>query len=334
MSNKKNSVIEELTPEMEAAIPTYINKWIKIGTNTDRLDYDRTLDIVNDVQEHLLARPRTPVVIFDNPVEAWIACNYAYTHKVKVNDLHKKVDEYFNGKTIPLVPFTMPHLTGSFDVSIFSFYDFFRTELNVNLGEENEIYNKRYDIWQATTELGLIFPLMDMCIVSQKPTKIGLNEENLAHCDGGPAIAYAGRADGPQGKDGLKLFILNNTRVPEWLATTPSHEIPIERYKEIENADVKMEFVRKVGVERMLDMGSKVDDYTKYKTEQWWKKSQYELWDMHALYPGVRYAPHLKMLNQTTGVWHVHAVAPTCRTLKDALKFYFDDKEVDLKGIA
>lgn len=329
-------VITEFTPEMEAAIPKYVKKWIDIGINTDRLDFDRTLDIVNDVQEHLLNRPRTPVVIFDNPVEAWIACNYAYKYKVRPNDLHNKVNEYFSGKTIPLMSFVMPHLTGSFDVSIFSFYDFFRNQLKVDLGGKDPIYNKRYDIWQSTTELGLIFPLMDVAIVSQKPTTIKLNEENLAHCDGGPAIEYAGRANGPGGKDGLKLFILNNTRVPEWLAVTPSHQIPIERYKEIQNADIQMEFVRKVGVERMLDMGTKVDTYKnlEYKNEKWWQKSQYELWDMQALYPGVNYAPHLKMLNQTTGVWHVHAVAPNCRTLKDALRFYFDDKDVSLRGVA
>jgi hypothetical protein len=319
MSNKK---IERLTEEQKAKMPEYVTKWINIGINTDRLDYDETLDIVNNVQVHLLNRKATPVVIFDNPMEAWVACNYAHIHGVRPNDLHSKVDEFFSGKKIELEPFVMPHLTGSFDASVFSFYDFFRNEVEIDFKE----YTEKYDIWQSTSKLGLIYPLDEVAIVSQKPTLIKFNENRVAHCDGGPAISYAGKGD-------FHLYMLNGVRVPEWLAVTHSSKIDIKKYKEISNADVKMEFVRKVGIERMLHLGKKIDSYENYKNS-WWTQCQYELWDMNVLFAGaVPYAPHVKMLNQTTGVWHVEAVSPECKNLKEALHERFGG-EFEIQAVA
>jgi hypothetical protein len=317
--------IEKLTPEQEAAMPRYVEKWIKIGTDTSRLDYDETLDIVNKVQTQLLGRKATPVVIFDNPHECWVACNYA-VQGTPINDLKKAVDKYFDDESVrnsfKMEPFTMPHLTGSFDASLFSFYDFFRSEVKIPYGE----YEEKYLIWESTTKLGLIFPLENVCIVSEKPTTVSLNGVNRPHCDGGTAISYAGKGD-------FNIYMLNGVRVPEWLAVTHSSKIPIERYTELKNADVKMEFVRKVGIERLLEKGRKIDDHTNYK-EEWWTKSEYELWDMNVFFEGVEYAPHLKMLNQTTGVWHVEAVAPECTDLPSAIKWRMGGLDVDIKAIA
>ena len=48
--------IDELTEAQKSKLPEYVKKWINIGCNTDRLSYEETLDIVNDVQVHLLNR--------------------------------------------------------------------------------------------------------------------------------------------------------------------------------------------------------------------------------------------------------------------------------------
>lgn len=315
-------MIDKLTPEQEAAIPGYVSKWIGVGLNTDRLNYDRTLDIIHDVQENLLKSAKTPVVIFDNPLECWVACHLALL-EVPINDLKKEVAKFFAKEAwtdLELQTFIMPYLSGSFDTSIFSFYDFFQKEVGIDYGDAL----KNYEIWRATTELGLIFPLDNVCIVSEKPTKISVNEAKVVHCDGGPAISYAGAGD-------FNIYMLNGVRVPDWLATTKGTSIDIKRYTEITNADIRMEFIRKVGVERMLEMGKKIDSYEKYK-QKMWTKSQYELWDMAVLFPGVPYAPHLKMLNQTTGVWHVEAVPPNCRNLKDAIFERVGD--IEITGIA
>jgi hypothetical protein len=117
---------------------------------------------------------------------------------------------------------------------------------------------------------------------------------------------------------------------------TPSHELTLEQYNKLENADHKMEFVRKFGVERMLSVGKKIDSHENYN-EAWWTKSEYELWDMAVLFPGIPYAPHLKMLNQTVGVWHVESVSPECKNLKQAIAERLGDIDLsnhEIVGIA
>jgi hypothetical protein len=63
-------------------------------------------------------------------------------------------------------------------------------------------------------------------------------------------------------------------------------------------------------------------------------KSQYEVWDLKALFPGLEYQPFVKMLNQTTGIWHMEAVSPNCRNLKDALKERFGGRDMEIINIA
>lgn len=345
MSNNIKQKISELTEEQKAKMPEYVKKWIQIGNDTTRLNFDRTLDIVNKVQRHILQKEPTSVVIFNNPMEAWVACNYA-AHGHKINELKQCVEDFFNGKkpSWKLAQYAAPYLNGSFAAPTFAFYDFFKFELGVSFdatgtpvesaatGTPRLSVDELYEIWKSTTELGLIYPIhdvkgaaQDMCIVSEKPTMVKLNENNVVHCDGGPAIEYAGYGD-------IKVYALNGVTVPEWLATTPAQKIAVERIHEIQNADIKAEFVRKIGVERLLSMGTKVDSYESY-SDDWWTKSQYELWDMHNLFPNVEYAPHLKMLNQTTKIWHVEAVSPSCKTIEDALQDRYG-RNVDIIEIA
>jgi hypothetical protein len=55
---------------------------------------------------------------------------------------------------------------------------------------------------------------------------------------------------------------------------------------------------------------------------------------MNHLFEGINYAPHLKMLNQTTGVWHVEAVSPSCMSVADAIKDRFGGRDLNIIGIA
>ena len=172
----------------------------------------------------------------------------------------------------------------------------------------------------------MIYPLDNVCVVCEKPTVIKLNENNILHCDGGPALEYDGYGD-------LKIYALEGVNVPEWLATTRANDINIEQYNDIQNADIKAAFIRKVGVERLLGKGVKIDTYENYD-EEWWNKSQYELWDMNSIFTSKKYAPYLKMVNQTTGVFHVEGVSPNCKTLVDAIRERFGGMDFTIESIS
>lgn len=330
-------MIKELTEEQKDKIPAYVKKWIDVGVSTERLNYDNTYDIVKGFREVIALDADVPLVIAENPIEAWVMC-CLYKQDVKIDDLQKEMESVFSGNPkkyeIPIA--SIPHQTGSFDASVFSFYDYFLSEfgnydekeIERNFGITSDILNK-YKKWQKTCEIGCIYPLDGVTIVCQKPLHIHLNENNVLHKDGAPALAYSGLGD-------FKIYTLNGVDVPEWLAMTPAQELDIAQYNDIENADVKAEFVRKVGIERFIEKGKVIDTYENYDQEEnpWWWKSEYELIDMNFIFESFSYAPYLKMTNQTTGVYHVEGVSPNCQTLEDAIKERFGGRNMKIINVA
>lgn len=300
MSNQ----VTELTPEQEAKMPEYVKKWTEIGLSTAPFTIETATEIIHDFQKLVLEVNETPVEIYDDPKLAWKA---VCRHEGLPEDTE----------------FVTPYQTGSFSASTFSFYDFFIRE---NLIQLDPQLLKKYKAWERTSELGLIYPLDNVCVVSQKPSKIATDSQGRLHCENGPAVEYP---------SGWKLFALNGVTVPEYLVMTDAEYLSMDFFKKETNADVKAEFVRKYGVERMLELGKKVDSYENYKGEEydWWHKSQYELWDMAYLFPWTQYQPYLKMVNQTTGIFHVEACSPQCRTLGDAIKERFGGEDLKIVSI-
>jgi len=328
MSENTKQKIDKLTPEQEAKMPEYVAKWIAIGTNTDRLDPVRTRKTI-DQYRALINRPvDVPLIILNNPLEAWAACHLITNFGVKIEDLDAELDDVFNGnpKKYDIPPAQLPWQSGSFFAATFSFYDFMFEEVNVEIAAE--LYAK-YKTWEATSQLGCIYPMEEYTIVCEKPTKIFLNAENRLHRDGGPALTYAGRGE-------LKIYSLNGVRVPEYIAVTPEEKLDLEYYKTIQNADVKAEFVRKAGIERFKSLGKLLDTYENYTGAEyeWWHKSQYELWDMEAIFSGLNSAPYLSMVNQTVQIYHFEGVSPNCTTLVEAIKERCGGRDMVVKAIA
>jgi hypothetical protein len=314
MKDKKK--IEELTDDQKAQMPFYVKKWINIGINTDRLDYDHTKKIVDNFREIINMSP-APMIIVDNPIEAWVTC-CLFEGGIPIENLRKEIIEVFNGnpKKHNIPKASLPYQTGSFFASVFSFYDYMFECVGVELDKDLWV---KYKKWEATSEIGMIYPLDNLTVVCEKPTEIHLNENLVLHRDGGPAVVYAGLGD-------YKIYCLNGVTVPEYLAVTDAEKLDINKYHEEKNADVKAEFVRKIGIERFKELGRLMDTYKNYSEEEypWYYKSQYELYDMEAIFQGLQKAPYLSMVNQTVpGVFHFEGISPACNTIEDALKERF-----------
>jgi hypothetical protein len=318
--------ITELTEPQKKKMPEYVQKWIAKATTTVNVSDERAIDIVINFRKLIDLNLDVPMIYGENPIECWVLC-CLNEHGVAVENLNEEMIGVFNGNPkkwdIPsaCLPFNDISLT-----STFAFYDFMINEVKAPIEEE---LLEKYNRWVATSDLFAIYPLSNLTVACKRPLEIHMNENNVLHRDGGPAIVFAGEGD-------FKVYSLNGVTVPEYLAVTPSHELEIKKYLEESNADVKAEFVRKAGVERFLELGKLVDSYSnpKYKGKdyEWWRKSEYELWDMSKLFSSLDYAPYLKMLNPTTKVWHMEGVSPACRTLKDAIKERFGGR--DMKIIA
>lgn len=321
--------ITKMTPEQEALIPVYVDKWIQVGKNTDRMDPVKTKAIIDDYRA-LIERPvDVPMIILDNPLEAWAACHLITKYDVPLDKLNEELDLLFhekNPKKYSIPPARLPWQSGSFFVSTFAFYDFMFEVLKVEIPAE---LMDKYKKWEATSQLGCVYPMPEYTIVCEKPTDLHINDKYTLHKDGGPALAYAGRGD-------IKIYALNGVRVPEYLAVTPSGAIDLDYYNTITNADVRGEFIRKVGIERFKDRGRLLDSWRNYPGAEFkkWHDSQYELWDMESMYEALDTAPYLSMVNQTTGIFHFEGVSPRCQSLPDAIKERLGGRDLVIREIA
>ena len=194
-----------------------------------------------------------------------------------------------------LIAFISPYFYGSLDANIWAFYSYFTEVLNINYDN----VKSNYDWWVNTVKFGPIFPLDSVCIISQKPVEINQIGTRL-HADGKPAVKYA---------DGFSVWALNGVRVPQYLAETPASNLDIDFFKKEQNADIKAEFIRKYGIERMVSLGKLMDTWENHegtRNFEWYKKSEYKLIDMSAIFTTYAYLPYLYMKNQTVpGIYHL-----------------------------
>jgi hypothetical protein len=301
--------IEELTEENIKKIPQYVDEWVKRGLTTERRTLEDATRDFTDFQINVLKMEKpAAVVMYDSPSECWEAVvNSQEGTPEQLDHLRKN--------------FVYPHFDCQFWATWFSFYEFIRVELGVKYDNDVE-----YQSMLRCVPYGMVWPLENICVVCQPPSIIEKNDLGL-HCETGPAVSYSGKNE---------IYSLNGVVVPKELVMTPSEDLSMEFFKKETNADVKAEFVRKYGIERMVDFGKVTDSYENYDQEEnpWWWKSEYKLIDMNTLFEGVPYQPYLKMLNQTTGIWHMEACSPQCLTLRDAVKERFGGRDMKILSIA
>lgn len=119
------------------------------------------------------------------------------------------------------------------------------------------------------------------------------------HCEDGPAIEFA---------DGSHLYAIDDITVPGWVVTTPAAEITPEQVLAIEDVDVRMIAMRKMGLAKMIAGAREID-----------RSGDYVLYDFeHVL--GTQ-AQYLYMINPTTGDHHLEGVDNDCITVSDTLRF-------------
>jgi len=210
----------------------------------------------------------------------------------------------------------MASVYGQHDAYWLGFYDYFKNVLKLEKQTE-----KLNGLWILSKNAGWIIPHENICWISERHNVCKL-KNGVIHCDGGPAIQYP---------DGFSIWGLNGVRVPQYLAETPEGKLDIDFFHKEKNADVRTEFVRKYGIERMAKLGKVVETSEKYSNDLY-RQSEYELIDMGNILDK-NYRPYLKMRNLTTNIYHIEGVSPECRTIEQALQFRTKNRLTNLKGV-
>ena len=286
-------MIETLTDEQVAHFPNIVSKWVKLGLATDKFTLEEATRIINNLTKYILKSENKPIFVFNSPIQCWAFISLresGYKRELTVDNVMEKI------KGVKMIDFVFPYLSGSFDSAFFSWIDVVQFIGATNLPENIEYYTE-------THKLGLIFPMDDYTVVSQKPNLIKKNANGL-HCENGPALTYddGGLSD---------IYSLNGIRMSKEYVMIPAEKMDANLVLSEKNADIRRELLRKIGIERFLQVSKhKVLDI----------KGNYELLSVD-LDENVKDAKFLKMVNPSIGVYHVEGVAPECLTVDHAINW-------------
>lgn len=335
-------MIEQLTKEQEAQLDVYCKKFTALGlkTRSTAMAKEEWAKVTAAV-EALYAQEKLgkPVVICleGGPVSA--LCAYDVISKlpgtiadIKPAQVVKKVKEILAKMDLEAMDkLALNHgqlsefSYGSHEAAWVGHYAYVREVLKAD--ECKEVLP-----FADLMEIGWWLAYDGLAILSSLPVEMHLDTNGSLHKDGGMAIRYS---------DGWGVHCLHGVRVPAWLAETPAEQIVPTRMTEISNAEVRKEFVAKVGIDRVCHAyKAKVVEKSSVKLpkdydEDWLnvliglgvkpegtfeQDLGYELLELTV--PGLDGArKYLKMINPSTGSWHVEGVPNTCRNIREALAF-------------
>lgn len=192
---------------------------------------------------------------------------------------------------------------GQQDYYWISYYRFAEKNLGVKYSSENSAL---LGLWETLAESAHWFWTYDtICVVSRKPIKLTVDSRGRLHNDTGSAIEYL---------DGYAQYYLHGVSVPKELAEIKKSDMNPADLATYKNAEVRMQFIKKLGVERLKKQGKIIDFH-----------GVYQLIDMHSLFEDVPYAPYLFMINPSTGETHAEGVDPECRTVTQAINWRAGD---------
>jgi len=175
------SMITSLTPEQEAQLPAFRDKWIDIGLATIELNVDKSLELIRAIYSQQGLTPPTDYRVFNSPMAAI-----------------KGIKDEFNVDVTP-----SDFCYGLHDASSLAFYDVFRTLCDIKACDQLSHHSElaKYCGWWLAYD--------DLIVLTAPPSVVKMDDNNLAHNETGYAIEYP---------DGYGVAIWHGTRVPsEWI---------------------------------------------------------------------------------------------------------------------
>ena len=299
------SQINTLTKNQEDRIPFFIEKWVRMASGeTDR---GTGMKFVKDM--YLSMKEKKPIVVYgQSPLSTAIIgalfLSLVKTDKKKLSSqlrsqLHSQLHSQLDSQLYSQLSSQLKNINADWYLSMWwlvwcGWYDYGKY-IGIEFTKES------YDLFMGfISNVGFSIPYKEICFVSDKPIEICWENGKL-HKENAPAVKYS---------DGYSMWCLNGVSVPQYLAETKKEKLDIGFFKKEQNAQVRTEFIKKYGIERMKSLGKAKD-----------RRGDYEVIDMSDIFNSLKYAPYLFMVNPSTGENHAEGVHPDCQTVNDAINW-------------
>ncbi|BAZ10689.1 hypothetical protein NIES4071_25120 [Calothrix sp. NIES-4071] len=285
--------IDQLTPEQEALIPVYIEKWKKIALSTERLDRQKAYDAV--VAAYQWFDTEAPEIIFvDSPYEA-LKELYDYEKQYLQfslrSDLRHPLVNYdeerrHNSTIIQERTFLERELLQMI-LQISNLYSVLEDLLDEDdMSIPDEYSEGAYNIdfltpeccfydfcisvlhlpykekqWQLLKDLvqycGWIMYYKNICFICERPIKLLFDSENRLHAEGEAAIKFA---------DGFKVYAYQGVILPNKYGEVFTDEWKAQWLVEERNAELRRVLIQGIGYERIYrELGAiELDTWQEY----------------------------------------------------------------------
>lgn len=232
-------MLEKLTPEQEAKMPEYVQKFTELGLSTLPLNpflKDELVNIIGRVYKAGGLKAPEKVEFYDSPMAVLkAACMLKYG-----------VDEA--GITEQMLSTEQPgFIYGSQDAAWLSFYAFFKNETEVTGLDDIQ------PLIDLLGKCSFVLPYENICFVSQNLSKICMMNGRL-HNTTGPAWSYA---------DGFCGYSLDGVAVPKFVIDCINGANNYEEILKIKNAEQRMVAIRHVGIQHFMKefKGREIDQF-------------------------------------------------------------------------
>lgn len=175
-------MIEELTQEQIDAMPSYVERFKRVGLDTSRMDRTAALAAVKKAYEIAGLELPENVIFTKGPKES-----------------NERIQADSNGEFNVLSGL----YSGSLNAGIISYYAFFKEQCKLKNMEDID------GLTAITHHCGWVNMFDTHVYISERPTVIQFDDRELLHCEDGPAIAY---------EDGFEIYSWHGQRVPgKWI---------------------------------------------------------------------------------------------------------------------
>jgi len=164
-------------------MPKYVDKWIKIGLSTDRVDFEKAKELVSKAYTAVGLKAPKNFHWASGPNEAWETYLMLGGKKAR--------SAFLNG-----------NMYGSQEATWLSYYDYYKNETNIKLTDIDYMID-------IAMNCGWVYLAKDHAIIQDRPLMIKFDDRNRLHCETGPAIQYA---------DGFEVHSWHGVTVPgKWI---------------------------------------------------------------------------------------------------------------------
>ena len=214
-------MIEQLTPEQEALIPTYRDKWIAIGKSCEPADFEACKKFAQMAYEAAGEKCPDKFYLVDSPIAA-------ATLELELNNKEKtpgNIKEAVSNQ-----------IFGYHEAGWLSYYEYMWKVVGI------KECSKLEGLIGLAMNCGWWAPY-DKCVIFQhRHCELHTDEEHRLHNENGPAVLY---------RDGYSVWAINGIRVNEKIVMRPE-TLTISEINNENNQDIRSVMINRFGWSKYL----------------------------------------------------------------------------------